>query len=138
MRLLLDTHALLWWLSDDDRLGAQARALIEDPGNDVLVSVVSLWEITVKARIGKLQADLREIVESVGREGFSPLDISMPHLLTLVELPKHHRDPFDHLLIAQAIAEDAAFVSDDRNAPRYEVRLVTCSDVRPSPAAGTS
>jgi PIN domain nuclease of toxin-antitoxin system len=137
MRLLLDTQALLWWLSDDGRLEIQARALIEDPGNDVLVSVVSLWEIAVKVRIGKLQADLREIVESVGREGFSPLGISMPHLLTLVELPKHHRDPFDHLLIAQAIAEDAAFVSEDRNAPRYEVRLVTCSDAGPSPAEGS-
>jgi PIN domain nuclease of toxin-antitoxin system len=128
MRLLLDTHALLWWLSDDGRLGPQARALIEDPANDVLVSVVSLWEIAVKVRIGKLQANLREIVESVGREGFSPLDISMSHLLTLVGLPKHHRDPFDHLLIAQAITESAALVSEDRNAPRYDVRLVTCSD----------
>jgi PIN domain nuclease of toxin-antitoxin system len=137
MRLLLDTHALLWWLSDDGRLEAQARALIEDPGNDVLVSVVSLWEIAVKVCIGKLHADLRQIVESVGRGGFLPLDISIPHLLTLVELPKHHRDPFDHLLIAQAIVEDAAFVSEDRNVPRYEVRLVTCSDAGPSPAAGS-
>ncbi len=137
MRLLLDTHALLWWLSDDSRLGAQARALIEDPGNDVLVSMVSLWEIAVKVRVGKLQADVREIVDHVAREGFSPLDVGVSHLLTLVELPKHHRDPFDHLLIAQAIAEDAVFVSEDRNAPRYEVRLVTCSDAGPSATAGS-
>jgi PIN domain nuclease of toxin-antitoxin system len=137
MRLLLDTHALLWWLSDDGRLGSQARALIEDPGNDVLVSMVSLWEIAVKVRIGKLQADLREIVEAVSREGFSSLDIGITHLLALVGLPKHHRDPFDHLLIAQAIAEDALFVSEDRNAPRYEVRLMTCSDTGSSLTAGS-
>ena len=61
MKLLLDTHALIWWLSDDDRIGPRARALIADPGNDILVSVVSLWEIVVKVRVGKLEADIREI-----------------------------------------------------------------------------
>ena len=132
MRLLLDTHALLWWLADDDRLGPQARELIEDPGNDVLVSVVSLWEIVVKLRVGKLEADIKELVEAVGREGFACLDISTAHLLTLAELPMHHRDPFDHLLIAQAIAEDMVFLSEDRNTARYQVRFVTCSDA-PSP-----
>ena len=132
MRLLLDTHALLWWLADDDRLGPQARELIEDPGNDVLVSVVSLWEIVVKLRVGKLEADIKELVEAVGREGFACLDISTAHLPTLAELPMHHRDPFDHLLIAQAIAEDMVFLSEDRNTARYQVRFVTCSDA-PSP-----
>ena len=134
MKLLLDTHALLWWLSDDDRLGSLARELIEDPGNDVLVSMVSLWEIAVKVRIGKLVAELKAIVDAVQREGFSRLDIGSAHLLTLLGLPAHHRDPFDHLLIAQAITEDAAFVSDDRNAPRYPVRLITCTNA-PSPSA---
>jgi PIN domain nuclease of toxin-antitoxin system len=136
MRLLLDTHALLWWLSDDDRLGQRARDLIEDPANDVLVSIVSLWEIVVKARVGKLEADLREIVNEVGRPGFELVGVTTPHLLALAELPMHHRDPFDHLLIAQAIVEDAVFVSEDRNAPRYSVRLVTCSDAPESSASG--
>ena len=77
MRLLLDTHALLWWLADDDRLGPRARGLIEDPGNDVFVSVASLWEAVVKARVGKLEADIGAIVDAVGREG-SPSSASAP------------------------------------------------------------
>ena len=134
MRLLLDTHALLWWLADDDRLGPQARALIEDPANDVLVSVASLWEAVVKARVGKREADIGAILDAVGREGFALLGIGTGHLLALAGLPAHHRDPFDHLLIAQAIAEDAAFVSADGNASAYPVRVLACSD--PPPFAG--
>ena len=128
MKLLLDTHALLWWLADDKQLGRRARELVEDPGNDVLISVVSLWELVVKARVGKLQADIQEIMDAVQQEGFTLLDIATAHLLTLAGLPMHHRDPFDHLLTAQAITEDATFVSEDRNAGRYSVRIVACSD----------
>jgi PIN domain nuclease of toxin-antitoxin system len=124
VRLLLDTHALLWWLEGNDALGPQARALIEDPANDVLVSAVSLWEIVIKARIGKLRADLGEIVGAVEQEGFAMLGISSEHLLALSELPQHHRDPFDHLLIAQAIVEGASFVTADGNAASYPVPLV--------------
>ncbi len=127
MRLLLDTHALLWWLADDKRLGRHARELVEDPGNDILISMVSLWEIAVTTRVGKLQADIREITDAVQQEGFILLDIGITHLLTLAGLPMHHRDPFDHLLIAQAIAEDATFISEDRNTARYPARVVTCS-----------
>jgi PIN domain nuclease of toxin-antitoxin system len=130
MKFLLDTHALLWWLVDDSQLGRQARELVEDPGNDVLVSMVSLWEIAVKTRIGKLEADIKEITDAVQQEGFNFLDIGIAHLLTLAGLPVHHRDPFDHLLIAQAITEDATFISDDRNTARYPVRMVTCSGAR--------
>lgn len=128
MRLLLDTHALLWWLADDARLGARTRELIADPGNDILVSTVSLWEIVVKARAGKLTADIAEITEAMAREGFAVCSIDTRHLLTLAGLPMHHRDPFDHLLMAQAISEDATFVSDDRHVPQYPVPFVTCAD----------
>lgn len=76
MRLLLDTHALLWWLNDDEKLGNHARRLIGDPENDVLVSAVSLWEITVKLRIGKLDADIEEIVAILPDQGFDRLDIT--------------------------------------------------------------
>ena len=126
MKLLLDTHALIWWLSDDDRIGPRARALIADPGNDILVSVVSLWEIVVKVRVGKLEADIREISGACDRSGFISLDVRPDHLRLLATLPMHHRDPFDHLLIAQAIAEDADLVTDDRHAGRYPVRVVAC------------
>jgi PIN domain nuclease of toxin-antitoxin system len=115
---------------DDSRLGPQARQFIEDPGNDVLISVVSLWEIVVKVRIGKLAAEIGEIAGAIERDGFTMIDIGLKHLLTLSELPDHHRDPFDQLLIAQAIVEEASFVSDDRNARRYPVRLLLCSGAR--------
>lgn len=128
MKLLLDTHALLWWLADDDRLGPRARDSIEDPGNDVLVSVVSLWEIVVKVRVGKLEASIKDIVDAIDREGFTLLSISSAHLLGLTDLPMHHRDPFDHLLIAQAITEAAVFVSEDQNTSKYPVERVTCRD----------
>lgn len=127
MRLLLDTHALLWWLADDAQLGVQARGLIADPGNDILVSVASLWEIVVKSRVGKLRADFREISWAIDRDGFSNLPVSDAHLAALEKLPVHHRDPFDHLLIAQAMAEDVTFLSGDGNASKYPVRVVDCA-----------
>ncbi len=129
MKLLLDTHAFLWWLSDDARLGHRVRRLIAEPGNDVAVSVVVLWEMVVKQRVGKLRFDLEEVLQAVDRGGFALLDISVAHLRALVGLPAHHRDPFDHLLIAQAITEEAVFVSDDRHVPRYAVLAMTCSGV---------
>lgn len=128
MRPLLDTHTLLWWLNDDEKLGGRARDLIGDPTNDVLVSAVSLWEITVKLRIGKLDADIEEILGILPGQGFQRLDISDAHLVALAGLPVHHRDPFDHLLMAQALAEDAHFVSEDENVPLYGVPFLTCSD----------
>lgn len=128
MRLLLDTHALLWWLNDDEKLGSHARRLIGDPENDVLVSVVSLWEITVKLRIGKLDADIEEILAILPNQGFDRLDITDAHLVALAALPLHHRDPFDHLLMAQAVAEEACFVSQDQNVPLYGIPFVTCAD----------
>jgi PIN domain nuclease of toxin-antitoxin system len=128
VKFLLDTHALLWWLADDDQLGGRAREVVADPANDILISMVSLWEIAVKVRIGKLQADIEEIITAVQREGFTVLDVGMAHLVMLAGLPMHHRDPFDHLLIAQAMTEEATFMSEDRNATRYPVRMVTCSD----------
>jgi PIN domain nuclease of toxin-antitoxin system len=129
VRLLLDTHALLWWLGDDAALGRRARDLIADPGNAVLVSAASLWEIVVKVRVGKLEADIGDIADAVARGGFTRLDIGPAHLAVLAGLPRHpeHRDPFDHLLIAQAIAEDATFLSEDRRTALYPVRSVACS-----------
>ncbi len=128
MRLLLDTHALLWWLSDDRRLGQRARTLIGDAGNDILVSIASLWEIVVKLRVGKLEAEIDAIERAIVRDGFERLPIAPAHLSALAKLPTHHRDPFDHLLIAQAIIEDAVFLSEDQNVPLYPVQQQRCSD----------
>jgi PIN domain nuclease of toxin-antitoxin system len=98
MKFPLDTHTLLWWLADDDQLGSRAREVVADPANDILISMVSLWEIVVKVRIGNLPADIEEIIDPVQREGFIVLDVDVAHLVTLAGLPMHHRDPFDHLL----------------------------------------
>jgi PIN domain nuclease of toxin-antitoxin system len=136
VRLLLDTHALLWWLADDARLGPHARGLIEDPGNDVLISVASLGEMGVKRRVGKLQADIGDVAAAIEREGFALLGIGITHLMVLANLPTHHRNPFDHLLVAQAIAEDATFISEDWHVPKYPVRSVTCSDSPSPPGPG--
>jgi PIN domain nuclease of toxin-antitoxin system len=127
VELLLDTQTILFWLGDDDRLGPRARALIADPANDVLVTVASFREIVVKARIGKLEADIGEILDATERDGFLRLGTEPPHLAALASPPAHHRDPFDHLLVAQAIAESATFVSADTNASKYPVDLLTCS-----------
>lgn len=127
MKFLLDTHALLFWLNDDARLGPRVRKLIADPRNDILVSSGSFWEIVVKMRIGKLTADINEIIDATERGGFVRLGIEPSHLAALATLPLHHRDPFDHLLIAQALAEQATFVSADKNAPKYPVPVLACS-----------
>ena len=127
MKLLLDTHALPWWLANDARLGPDARALIADLGKSVLVSVVSPGEVVIKVRVGKLKADIRSTLALVERNGFALLPINPGHLLALALLPVHHRDPFDHLLIALAVAEDAAFISADRRASKYPVQVIACS-----------
>jgi len=126
LKILLDTHVLLWWLAGDKQLGTQARDLIADPGNDILVSVASLWEIVVKRRVGKLQADVAEVSDAIERDGFSLLPISLANLAELTALPTHHRDPFDHLLIAQAISEQATLLSEDQNISKYPVQVLAC------------
>lgn len=127
MRLLLDTQALLWWLIADPRLGPAAREFIADPANDVRVSVASLWEIQVKVRVGKPTADLDGILAEVRDRGFELIGITPAHRVALGPLPRHHGDPWDHLLIAQAQVERATFLSEDRHVPAYPVAFVTCS-----------
>jgi len=98
-----------------------------DQANDILVSVVSLWEILVKVRAGKLEASIDDILDEMLAQGFALLQIAPAHLVALAALPMHHRDPFDHLLIAQAIAEKATFLSEDGYIPRYPVSCLPCS-----------
>jgi PIN domain nuclease of toxin-antitoxin system len=114
--VLLDTHAFLWFVAGDPKLSARTRALIEDPGNRVLLSIVSLWEIVVKASLGKLPlgktiADL--VRDDVQGNDIELLPINVGHLVTLAALPLHHRDPFDRLLVAQAHTENIPLVSAD-------------------------
>ncbi|HLD69014.1 MAG TPA: type II toxin-antitoxin system VapC family toxin [Pseudomonas sp.] len=122
-RLLLDTHALLWWLADDESLGGTARLLIREPRNQVLVSAASIWEISIKRAKGLIEVpdDLEALVED---EGFSKLPISLFHAQQAGVLPEIHRDPFDRMLIAQAQAEGLELVTADAVIPRYGVRVV--------------
>lgn len=118
MKLLLDTHVLLWWLSDDPALVAEARDAIAKPDNLVYVSTVSVWEILVKRVLGKLDIP-DEWTESLVEESFRRLPITWEHALHLARLPELHRDPFDRLLIAQAIVEDLVIVTHDDAILRY-------------------
>lgn len=127
MRLLLDTHALLWSLDGDKRLGPIARSLLADRANDVLVSMASLWEIALKTQTGKLDADVQGISDTLDRNGVILPGVSVAHLTALTSLPRHHKDPFDRLLIAQAIAKNATLMSEDRWMPSYPVPAVSCS-----------
>ena len=120
MKVLLDTHALLWWVTDDPRLSDAARNAILNA--DVAVSVASLWEIEIKRGLGRIDVDTRELIREVGQtEGFRMLEIRPTHVLTLGELPLLHRDPFDRMLIAQAIRDRLTLVTRDEAIHRYEV-----------------
>lgn len=127
MALLLDTHAFLWFIEGDRRLSATAARRIGDPATRVYVSVVSAWEIAIKQRTGKLTLDRPLSLlwpESIAANHFDVLDISAEHVLALESLPLHHRDPFDRLLIAQALVEDLALVSVDSAFTQYPISRV--------------
>ncbi|HVW90893.1 MAG TPA: type II toxin-antitoxin system VapC family toxin [Gaiellaceae bacterium] len=126
MLLLLDTHAFLWWNADDRALGSRAREAIADPDNVVYVSAATAWEIAVKRRAGKLEAP-GEIADWIRDDGFSDLAIEVEHAIASAELPEHHRDPFDRLLIAQARLEDLTLVTSDVEIVRYDVETLDAS-----------
>ena len=127
MRVLLDTHVLLWWLFDDLGLSASARALIADPGNAVLVSSASAWEIAIKHRLGKLP-EAKEAVENLPRllreARIESLPITVEHALAAGALPGPHRDPFDRMLIAQSRIENLPVVTADPVFAQYSVPVL--------------
>lgn len=123
---MLDTHALIWAIADHPKLGKRARAVIADRNNDVLFSVVSIWEILIKVRVGKLHLDWRKLAGAAGEAGFQRIDVGTDHMEALDALPFHHGDPFDHLILAQAIAEGARIVTSDQNMMRYDIPIMEC------------
>jgi PIN domain nuclease of toxin-antitoxin system len=123
VRLLLDTSAFLWWLENDDRLGPIARSAIADPENEAYVSSASAWEISVKRASGKLEADF-DVAASLEPNSFLPLTIDIAHAVAAGELPRHHKDPFDRMLVAQAQLENLTLVTDDPEIGKYEVDLL--------------
>jgi PIN domain nuclease of toxin-antitoxin system len=122
MRLLLDTNALLWWLVDKG-LTDQAREAIADPGNLVAVSAVSAWEISIKKALGKLSAP-DNLEHEIQAAGFTPLPVTIAHGIAAGQLPRHHDDPFDRMLIAQAAAEGLTIVTRDKRFSDYQVTLL--------------
>jgi PIN domain nuclease of toxin-antitoxin system len=124
MRLLLDTHALIWWVTDDPALSKTAWDAIGDPENEVLISAASAWEIATKYRIGKLPHAgplALDFVGSIAAEGFVGLPITVPEGEAAGRLPGPHRDPFDRMLIAQALAGSLTLISNERIFDRYGV-----------------
>ena len=124
MNLLLDTHTFLWFVWDDPKLSAIAKQLIIDPKNHKLVSIASCWEVAIKVSAGKLQlgeAASTFLPREIAKNSFDLLPISLNHATAVESLPMHHRDPFDRLLIAQAILEKLPIVSDDPVFDLYQV-----------------
>jgi PIN domain nuclease of toxin-antitoxin system len=122
VNLLLDTHALLWWMADDPRLDASAREAIADAGNSVHVSAVTLWEMAIKHGLGKLSLP-EDFDEVLAAQGFHELPVRWEHARQNRALPWLHRDPFDRMLVAQAQVEQLTLVTTDREIRKY---AVTC------------
>ncbi len=126
MRALLDTHTFLWWITDDSRLSFRVREVIADGRSDLFFSAASGWEIAIKANLGKIEApdDLERFVnEQLSRNAIQVLPIYLSHALHVYTLPDHHRDPFDRLLISQAVLEELTVLSADPQIAEYPVDL---------------
>lgn len=126
MRVLLDTHILLWSQENSPRLSDAARQIITDRGTEVFVSSVSIWEVAIKAATGKLRADVRALIAAVPRSGFLFLPFTERHALRVSELPELHKDPFDRALVAQSQSEPLILLTRDQQLAQYgaPVRLV--------------
>jgi PIN domain nuclease of toxin-antitoxin system len=125
MKLLLDTHVLLWWLADDPALSIQARRLIANEP-EVLVSAASAWEIAIKRALGKLEAP-EDLTDAMDASGIGRLPIEFEHAVTAGGLPRHHDDPFDRMLVAQAQHEGLTLLTSDARIGRYAVAILPAS-----------
>jgi PIN domain nuclease of toxin-antitoxin system len=123
VRLLLDTHVLLWWLADDPSLCEEARAGISDPSSSVFVSAATVWEVSIKQTLGKLEAP-SDLLRQLELNRFEPLSITASHAYTAGALPRHHDDPFDLMLVAQAMKEGLVLLTGDRRMSRYGVETL--------------
>ncbi len=128
MRLLLDTHVWLWMIAEPDRLGREAHGILEDASSALVFSAASAWEIAIKWRLGRLTLPEppRDFVpRCLVRDGIRSLPVESHHALAVAELPDHHRDPFDRLLVAQARAEGLTLLTADRALEAYDVAVMS-------------
>lgn len=123
MTFLLDTHVLLWWLSDDPSLSAKVRELVSDETNLIFVSAASAWEIVIKKSLGKLVAP-DDLEEAFKRNDFKELPMTLQHVLMIGQIPNHHKDPFDRMLIAQAKCEGLTLITADEKLTLYNIPLI--------------
>ncbi|SRR5579885_1140753 len=123
MRLLLDSHVLLWALTNSEELKSGLKRVILSRDNNVVVSAATVWEIAIKQQLGKLRAPYN-LLEAIEFCEFGSLSISPVHALTAGRLPRHHDDPFDRLLVAQALIENFTLVTRDRRLAAYEVQII--------------
>ena len=126
MRILIDTHILIWHLEDDEKLSSYHGLLIEDPANTVSISVASFWEIAIKVSRGKLSLSrpMNEIVSHIQQSTITVMAIEPEHTIQVAQLPFIHNDPFDRMIIAQALAEDLSLISTDSDFTKYGVTLL--------------
>jgi PIN domain nuclease of toxin-antitoxin system len=126
MEVLLDTHTFLWFVGGADELSAQARAVIENPNNRKYISLASFWEIAIKQSIGKLTLTipLSALKDKAEKDNFQILPVCFEDILQLTELPFHHRDPFDRIILSQALHNNLTLLSRDGNFSCYDVRLI--------------
>jgi len=127
VRLLLDTHAFLWWVDGTHPVGRRAKTAVANPDNEVFLSIASCWEIAIKVSLGKLRlpkAADRFIADQVSLNGFTLLEASLRHVCRVADLPFHHRDPFDRVLIAQSLIEEVPIVSNERVFDAYGVNRI--------------
>jgi PIN domain nuclease of toxin-antitoxin system len=124
VKVLLDTHTLLWWLAGDGTLATKARQVITSPKTTVYVSAASAWEIAIKRTLGKLQAP-DDLVAALAANRFQPLPITIEHALYAGSLPRHHDDPFDRMLVAQALLEKLTIITRDTSIPAYNPALIS-------------
>lgn len=125
MKILLDTNALIWWMEDNPQLGQRARATLANSANTVVATEVSIWEITMKWRAGKFPWPGSTYVDFLADEDVGLLPIERRHLELLETLAYHHQDPFDHIIIAQALAGGAAILTSDRDMTLYGVPCIS-------------
>lgn len=127
MRLLLDTHAFMWWNSEPERIPSDTLTLLQNPDHELFLSLVSLWEMQIKIQLGKLtlREDLEIIVQyEQERNNLKLITITLPHILKLKDLPYYHKDPFDRLLIAQSQVENATLISRDSVFKDYDCSVM--------------
>ncbi|MFM9852605.1 MAG: type II toxin-antitoxin system VapC family toxin [Sphingomonadaceae bacterium] len=124
MKILLDTNALIWWMEDNPRLGPRARNLLANPANETFASLVSVWEITIKWRIGKHHSPGSPYMRFMAEEGVAMVSVTPDHIAAVEGLDFCHKDPFDHLILAQAKVEGAAILTSDRAMADYGVRCI--------------